>query len=45
MKISPENAKPEPPVEVGVPKFVEWYKAFYGVAGKGRVLVRGAHAA
>jgi UDP-glucuronate 4-epimerase len=37
--------RPSTPVEVGVPKFVEWYKAFYGVAGKGRVLVRGAQAA
>jgi UDP-glucuronate 4-epimerase len=37
--------RPSTPVEIGVPKFVEWYKAFYGVAGKGRSLVRGAHAA
>jgi len=23
--------KPETPVEVGVPRFVEWYRAFYGI--------------
>jgi UDP-glucuronate 4-epimerase len=37
--------RPSTPVEVGVPKFVEWYKAFYGMAGKGRAPVRGARAA
>jgi UDP-glucuronate 4-epimerase len=37
--------RPSTPVEVGVPKFVEWYKAFYGVAGKGRVPVHGGQAA
>jgi UDP-glucuronate 4-epimerase len=37
--------RPSTPVEVGVPKFVEWYKAFYGMAGKGRAPIRGAQAA
>jgi UDP-glucuronate 4-epimerase len=37
--------RPSTPVEVGVPKFVEWYKAFYGVAGKVRVPVHGGQAA
>ncbi len=37
--------RPSTPVEVGVPKFVEWYKAFYGVAGKGRVSVHAGQAA
>lgn len=23
--------RPSTPVEVGVPRFVEWYKAYYGV--------------
>jgi UDP-glucuronate 4-epimerase len=37
--------RPSTPVEVGVPKFVEWYRTFYGVADKGRVPVHVGQAA
>jgi UDP-glucuronate 4-epimerase len=26
------GSKPDTPIEVGIPRFVQWYRQFYGVA-------------